>query len=393
MREVMGYTDDLPPLPPQRTPLPDANRRTNDIIVNALRSGRENFFCERLRRIFAARPLELDPQLPLPSPEKDPSRAPWLLSIEHLQDVCNKTMAIYSTYTQYTSEKLYKFLFDQWVLSHGGDVHKVDLEFARFFAKLICIRFQNGPATKQELLPIHQALCEASTAAKHAGFEKEVDEQYKLDSNEHFLAGHQTEFYNIKPLYKALFMVIEKQIPENETNFELQKVRLVRTGYTTGLIYPITFEGLDILEKINEDEVVTTLPKAYRFVMDLDQMEGTWKEKRNEKILDHWLGIPKVQLQMWYNANKPGNKTCYWTGGLEEIPEGPSTTWWTDGLPTLSEVENAARAKRKLEERKIAPMKDTSWKKESPMKKSPFKASSKSKEFMVEEWRSGPATV
>ncbi len=59
----------------------------------------------------------------------------------------------------------------------------------------------------QELLPIHQALCEASTVAKHAGFEKEVDEQYKLDFNNDFLAGHQTEFYNIKPLYKALVLV------------------------------------------------------------------------------------------------------------------------------------------------------------------------------------------
>ncbi len=85
--------------------------------------------------MFDARPLELDPQLPLPSPEKKPFKALWLLSIEHLQDVCNKTMAIYSTYTQYKSEKLYKFLFDQWVLSHDGDVHKVDLEFARFFGK------------------------------------------------------------------------------------------------------------------------------------------------------------------------------------------------------------------------------------------------------------------
>jgi len=304
MREVMGYTNDLPPLPPlslQRM-LPDADRHMNDMIVNALRSKREGSPRERLRCIFAARPLEPDPQLLLPSPAKKPFKAPWLLNIEHLQDVCNKTIAIYSTYTQYTSEKLYKFLFDQWVLSHGGDVNKVDLEFARFFAKLIRIRFPNGPATTQELLLIHQALCEASTAAKHAGFEKEVDEQYKLTSNDYFLAGHQTEFYNIKPLYKALFMIIEKQIPENETNFEMQKVRLVHTGCTTGLIYPITFEGLDILEKINENEVVTTLPKAYQFVMGLDQMEGTGEEKRNEKILDDWLGIPKVQLQMLSQA-------------------------------------------------------------------------------------------
>lgn len=370
MREVMGYTDDLSPLPPrsQRT-LSDADRSTNDIIVNALRSARENTFRERLRRIFAQRPLQLDLQLPLPSPEKNPSEAPWLLSIEQLQDVCNKTVAIYSTYTQYKSEKLYTFLFEQWVLSHGGDVHKVDLEFARFFAKLILIGHRKGPATTQELLPLHQALCEASTTAKHAGFEKDVEEQYKLFANNYFLAGHQTEFYDIRPLYRALIMVIEKQIPEDEPNFELQRVKLVRTGYTTGLIHPITFEGLSILEKINEDEVVATLPEAYQYLMDLDRREGALQETRDEKILDHYLGIPKVQLQMWYNANKPSFiRACYWTGGLEGIPGAPSTTWWTDGLPTMSEVEDAARAERRLEGWKIAPVKG-----------SPSKASSESK--------------
>jgi len=109
------------------------------------------------------------------------------------------------------------------------------------------------------------------------------------------------------------------------------------------------------------------------------------KEKRNEKILDDFLGIPKLHLQMWYNANKPRNPGCFGTGGLEETLEGPSTTWWTNGLPTLFDVRTVAMAKQKLEERKIAPMKGSSLKKESPMKKSPIKASSKSKEFMVEE--------
>ncbi|KUJ08131.1 uncharacterized protein LY89DRAFT_677444 [Mollisia scopiformis] len=282
MREVLGYTDDLPPLPPQRTPLSDADRRTNDMIVNDLRLTREHSFRERLRCIFAARPLRLDPQLPLPSPKIDPTWEPWLLNIEHLQDICSKTVAIYRTYTQYTSDKLYKFIFDQWILSHGGNVHKVDLEFARFFAKMIDIGYQKGRATAQDLIP------------RSSSF---------LAANDNFLAGHQIEFYNIKPLYRALFMMIETQIPENETNLEF-------------------FEGLDVLEKINENEVVTTLPKAYQFIMGLDQKEGTGAEKRDEKILDHWLGIPEVQLQMWYNANnKSRNRTTHWTGGLEEIPE------------------------------------------------------------------------
>ncbi len=75
-------------------------------------------------------------------------------------------------------------------------------------------------------------------------------------------------------------------------------------------------------------------------------MEDAGKAKRNEKILDHWLGMPKLQLQMSYNANWPRLRLSYWTGGLEGIPEGPSTMWWIDGLPTLQEAERAARAKR-----------------------------------------------
>jgi hypothetical protein len=113
MRHLMGHTDDLPPLSSQRTPLSDAEQRINNIIVNALRSSRENAFCDRLRRMFAAQPLEVDLELPLSSPEKEYFQAPWHLSIEQLQYLCNKTIAIYSKYNQYTLEKLYNFLFDQ----------------------------------------------------------------------------------------------------------------------------------------------------------------------------------------------------------------------------------------------------------------------------------------
>jgi hypothetical protein len=57
---------------------------------------------------------------------------------------------------------------------------------------------------------------------------------------------------------------------------------LVRTGVTSGLSQPVTFDGLTVLDKISEDEVVTTLPEAVRFVMALDRREEALLEKRDE---------------------------------------------------------------------------------------------------------------
>jgi hypothetical protein len=76
---------------------------------------------------------------------------------------------------------------------------------------------------------------------------------------------------------------------------------------------PITFAGLTVLATMSENEVVTTLPEAVRFVTALDSREEALQEKRDERIQDHWLGLLKVQLQSYYS--KPSNPPWkIWTG-------------------------------------------------------------------------------
>jgi hypothetical protein len=163
-------------------------------------------------------------------------------------------------------------------------------------------------------------LCDASLAAREKGFMKEDDGMWSADDD--FIGGHQIEFYNIKPLLRALIIVINKRIdeptpskPKIEPDFAKQEVRLVRTGVTTGLTQPITFAGLSVLEEINENEVVTTLPEAIRFVMQLDEREeaGALRERKDDTIMDHWLGLPKVQIERYFS--KPnGPRHRFWTG-------------------------------------------------------------------------------
>jgi hypothetical protein len=53
-------------------------------------------------------------------------------------------------------------------------------------------------------------------------------------------------------------------------------------GETAGLTAPITFEGLTLLEQINGNEVVTTLPEVVRFIMWLDERGDAAGEERHE---------------------------------------------------------------------------------------------------------------
>lgn len=171
---------------------------------------------------------------------------------------------------------MYKSILSQW---SSGDVHKLDIEFGRFFAKLV--GFGRDPlATTQQIIRMHEALIDASRAAKDKGFLKEDNWEYIKDM--HFIGGHQVEFYKIKPLVCALIIIIDKRLPEQDHDFEKQEVKLVRTGVTSGLSQPVTFDGLTVLDKISEDEVVTTLPEAVRFVMALDRREEALLEKRDE---------------------------------------------------------------------------------------------------------------
>jgi hypothetical protein len=103
---------------------------------------------------------------------------------------------------------MYKYIFNLW--SHG-DIHKLDIEFGRPFAKLVSIMQERPPSTK-ELIQLHEALCKASRVTHQTGFVKE--DNYNWSADHHFIGGQQLEFYKLKPLLRALIIVINKRIDE-----------------------------------------------------------------------------------------------------------------------------------------------------------------------------------
>jgi hypothetical protein len=328
---TMANDENIRPSVPQTVP----DQRHNDMTINRLRQLREDRFNQRNGVYFGRKFLTIDPSLPLPELQEHPGKAPMLLSVEHLQDFCNKSTAIYYTGTQGGFfEKMYKFILSKW--APHGNIHTLDIEFARFFAKLIRLSGAPPPTT-ENVIRIHQELCAASRLAREAGFAKKDPL-----SDLFFHGGQQVEFYKIKPLLDALIIVIDTKY--EDTDFDKQEVRLIRTGITTGLSGPITFDSLTILETIDENEIVTTLPEAVRFVMDLDRREETLLEKRDQRVLDHYLGIPKVQFENKYFSRWMEKERVCWTG---DVPVGPSTSWWKEILTDEDETPSDRSPRKK----------------------------------------------
>ncbi|KAE9378902.1 hypothetical protein N431DRAFT_450828 [Stipitochalara longipes BDJ] len=324
----------------------DEDSNNNGLIINQLREKREKLFRDRAILQY----LKLSNTLPLPDPEFVPhtfepgsdSVNPCRLNVEHLQDFCNKSTMIYFKGDPILDlEPMFDFILEHWLHldpDAAGDIHKLDIEFARFFAKFAA--FVDTQITTTQILNIHEALVKASVASHRTGFFN--DNRYLRDY--WFITGQQTEFFKVKPLLRALVIIIDKRIYKSSSetgehkDFMKQDVRLVLTGPTAGLSQPITFnDGLAIINRINEHEVITSFSEAIRFVMELDQREEALLKKRDDKVLDYWLGLPLEQLRFNYSKS---SRICkgLWTGAEEDVPVGPSTKWWKEGLECKHEL-------------------------------------------------------
>ena len=161
------------------------------------------------------------------------------------------------------------------IWSHG-DIHTTDIEFARFFAKFIETSRSDGETpTTQDVLKLHKTLLDAVDIAKTKGFAKDDPAELVAPGiyDVCFKGNRQIEYFNIKPLCRALIIIIENPIKQRKSHFEEQLVRLVRTEWTAGLGRPIGFQGLKVQKVISENEVVVLLSEAVRFIMDLDEKE------------------------------------------------------------------------------------------------------------------------
>jgi hypothetical protein len=120
------------------------------------------------------------------------------------------------------------------IWSHG-DIHTTDIEFGRLFAKFIETSRSDGERpTTQDVLKLHKTLLDAVDAAKAKGFAKDPAEKVATRMDVCYKANLQIEYFNIKPLCRAIITIIENP-EQRKSHFEQQLVRLVRTEWTAGL--------------------------------------------------------------------------------------------------------------------------------------------------------------
>lgn len=295
---------------------------TKFVLRQRIRLDAENRFLHYLLTSFVRFPLKLSPDLPLPT-----------VTFDHLQDLCNKATAIYSRQKPRPNrlhlEMIKNYIFDKWV---RGNIHDTDIEFYNFFGKYIRLE-KEEPASTQDIIYFHHALLQ-----KH----KETEPQFETygstealldDLVQHLIYSHeQRASYNIKPLFRALIIIIEGETPLGRSTAEEAadlSVSLVRTGITTDLSGPISFTRFG--QGDDAPSVTVSLAEAVAFVMELDEREEkssarTRTRTRDLSLLDQNLTQPE-DIARWHGYTD-----------LEDVL-GPSTGWITQvhsGKETLA---------------------------------------------------------
>jgi hypothetical protein len=228
---------------------------SNDDILRSSRRSRECVHRQILQRRFIRYPLTLPSSLPLA-----------FVTYDHLQDICNKPTAIYWTSPdRCDSTYLEHYIYDKW---SRGNIHSTDVEFSRFFAKLVAIQ---DPEPKQSIsvngvISIHSALIEQLRAAESQFADQDYENQNPYITGGLGFHHEQREYYKLEPLFRALLVIIDEPTIDATT----QQVHLVRTGVTTGLGTPVSFQSFG---QGNGDVVTVTLAEAVDFVLDLEQRE------------------------------------------------------------------------------------------------------------------------
>ena len=300
---------------------------TNEEILRDLRYSREWYHRFSRDYFFHTSPPILNSTLPLPQ-----------VQLEHVQDSCNKSTAIYLVTPHYEprtrgynndgadrSTIVYS-IYQQWFRGHH-----VDIDFGNFVAKLISIKVPSPEqgATVEDVITIHQAWCEhvAATLALFSNNEKVTraaseDYTYRHEHGPWGINEEQHMYYKLQPLFRALIIIIDNHAGEQGAG---QIVHLVRTGLASELSALITFES--IRPKLgrdmdfggdNDNVVTTTLSAAIDFVMTLELREQ--------------IAFPERQRDLSVLDGRMGD-----TGNLTEVakskgytgPEirGPSTGW------------------------------------------------------------------
>ena len=250
-------------------------KQTNEEILHNLRYSQE-YYHRRCREYVSGRDtLILTPSLPNPP-----------VKLEHIQDSCNKSAAVYSitphlephtmAYSKYSgmrSEIIYT-IYEQWFCGHD-----IDIDFGNFVAKLISIRMPSDKQamTVEDIIDIHRAWCDHVEDTLLLCSKKEIETEDHLYNDNHGPIGinqKQNRYFKLRPLFRALIVIIDNQTSQERSQ---RVVHLLLTKLPSESHTPISFESIQpkldqgMFPRYNSDNLVTTtLSSAIDFIIALE---------------------------------------------------------------------------------------------------------------------------
>ena len=269
------------------------------------------------------------------------------MNLEHIQDSCNKSTAIYSikpdrarsyanqaTDPDWCSDLIFS-IYERWFRDH-----QVDIDFGNFIAKHIRVEIpsdEHRPAA-EDIIHIHKAWCEhlednlhlCSTKRNKTG--KEID-----DPPREYIVGYrpnrkQNMYYKIKPLFRALIMIVDQHASLEDAE---KIVRLFRTNIPAKLSTPITFETispkLDSDKSLGDysidDSVTNTLSAAIDFITALESREKDAfpEDQRDPSVIDENGGDPGVTTRRARAEGYTGPDICRSSSSWVKLAEGEYT--------------------------------------------------------------------
>ena len=285
-------------------------------------------------------PLILTPSLPNPP-----------VRLEHIQDSCNKSTAVYSitphlephtmAYSKDSgmrSEIIYT-IYEQWFCGHD-----IDIDFGNFVAKLISIRMPSHKQaiTVEDIIDIHRAWCDhvEDTLPLCSKGETEIEDySYNDDHGPIGINQKQDRYFKLRPLFRALIVIVDNQTSQEHSQ---RVVHLLLTKLPSESHTPISFESIQpkldqgMFTGYNSDNLVTnTLSSAIDFIIAL--------ESRQQNAFPGFYRDPNVVDEKTMKVDSAQSKD--YTG--PEI-RGPSTGWvkLAEGEKVISPVTPRKWAQR-----------------------------------------------
>lgn len=321
--------------------------RTNEEILRDLRFSEEYHHRRCQEYFFGIGLLTLPLSLPIPQ-----------VHLEHIQDSCNKSTAIYSitphlkghteAYSRDSANRrdIVFSIYEQWLRDH------VDIDFESFVAKLIHVEIPSVEQrpTVEDIIKIHKMWCEhveislplCSRETNSIG--REIDDPSFEFHGCIGINRKQNMYYKLRPLFRAVIMIFDHHASPDAEKI----VHLFRTNIPSELSAPIDFESISpklqsdkSLGHHNNDLVTTTLSAAMDFVTALESREEKAfpENQRDPSIIDERGADPGYHTRQ---ARSMG-----YTG--PEI-RGTSSSWVKRGegemvLPMLTPVQTMRRQK------------------------------------------------